>query len=159
MNPCRRTVNLAGGQVVDLDFSLKVTIVETLQPFDVNAAQYMVEVKNVTTERSVGAEKFERYAIDSVEDALSREAGIIMRAGQLYVRGGRSGEVQTQIDGVSMDNPIGGQTLSVSTLAVENIQAVTGGLDAEYGNALSGGHQHHPPRPVAGSGSRVACGS
>ena len=87
-----------------------------------------VEVKNVTTEREIGSEKFERYAIDSVEDALSKEAGIIMRAGQLYVRGGRSGEVQTQIDGVSVDNPIGGQTLSVSTLAVESVQAVTGGL-------------------------------
>lgn len=136
--PMEKTATVQAGQTVELDFSLKVTIVETLQAFNVDAAQYMVEVKNVTTERTVGSEKFERYAIDSVEDALSREAGIIMRAGQLYVRGGRSGEVQTQIDGVSMDNPIGGQTLSVSTLAVENIQAVTGGLDAEYGNALSG---------------------
>jgi len=136
--PIEKTVTLQPGQTVDLDFTLKVTIVETLQAFDVDAARYMVEVKNVTTEREIGSEKFERYAIDTVEDALAREAGIIMRAGQLYVRGGRSGEVQTQIDGVSVDNPIGGQTLSVSTLAVESVEAVTGGLDAEYGNALSG---------------------
>ena len=136
--PAEETITVASGQTVDIDFVLKVTIVETLQAFDVDAAKYMVEVKNVTTEREIGSEKFERFALDSVEDALSREAGIIMRAGQLYVRGGRSGEVQTQIDGVSVDNPIGGQTLSVSTLAVDNIQAVTGGLDAEYGNALSG---------------------
>ncbi len=136
--PAEEVITLQPGQTVDLEFVLKVTIVETLQAFDVDAARYMVEVKNATSTREIGSEKFERYAIDSVEDALSREAGIIMRAGQLYVRGGRSGEVQTQIDGVSVDNPIGGQTLSVSTLAVENIQAVTGGLDAEYGNALSG---------------------
>lgn len=136
--PAEETVTVQPGQTIELDFTLKVTIVETLQAFDVDAARYMVEVKNVTTEREIGSEKFERYAIDSVEDALSREAGIIMRAGQLYVRGGRAGEVQTQIDGVSVDNPIGGQTLSVSTLAVESINAVTGGLDAEYGNALSG---------------------
>jgi len=136
--PKEETVVLQAGQTVDLSFTLKVTIVETLQAFDVDAARYMVEVKNATSTRDIGSEKFERYAIDSVEDALSREAGIIMRAGQLYVRGGRSGEVQTQIDGVSVDNPIGGQTLSVSTLAVESVQAVTGGLDAEYGNALSG---------------------
>jgi outer membrane receptor protein involved in Fe transport len=136
--PAEEVVNLQPGETVDLEFSLKVTIVETLQAYDVDAARYMVEVKNATSTRDVSSETFERYAIDSVEDALSREAGIIMRAGQLYVRGGRSGEVQTQIDGVSVDNPIGGQTLSVSTLAVENIQAVTGGLDAEYGNALSG---------------------
>lgn len=136
--PREEVVQLRSGEVISLDFVLDVTIVETLQAFDVDAARYMVEVKNATSTRDIGSEKFDRYAIDSVEDALSREAGIIMRAGQLYVRGGRSGEVQTQIDGVSVDNPIGGQTLSVSTLAVDNIQAVTGGLDAEYGNALSG---------------------
>ncbi len=136
--PAEETVTLSPGQELKLDFVLKVTIVETLQAFDVDAARYMVEVKNATSTRDIGSEKFERYAIDSVEDALAREAGIIMRAGQLFVRGGRSGEVQTQIDGVSVDNPIGGQTLSVSTLAVESVQAVTGGLDAEYGNALSG---------------------
>ncbi|HOX26742.1 MAG TPA: TonB-dependent receptor [Candidatus Krumholzibacteria bacterium] len=136
--PKEITVNLQPGQTVDLDFTLKVTIVETLQAFDVDAARYMVEVKGATSTRDIGSEKFERFAIDSVDEALAREAGIIMRAGQLYVRGGRSGEVQTQIDGVSVDNPIGGQTLSVSTLAVESVEAVTGGLDAEYGNALSG---------------------
>lgn len=136
--PAEKVVTVQPGQTVDLEFILRVTIVETLQAFDVDAARYMVEVKGATSTREVGSETFERFAIDSVEDALSREAGIIMRAGQLYVRGGRSGEMQTQIDGVSVDNPIGGQTLSVSTLAVDNIQAVTGGLDAEYGNALSG---------------------
>ncbi len=136
--PAEQTVTVRAGETVDIPFVLKVTIVETLQAFDVDAARYMVEVRSAVTAREVGSEKFERYAIDSIDQALQREAGIIMRAGQLYVRGGRSGEVQTQIDGVSVDNPIGGQTLSVSTLAVESVQAVTGGLDAEYGNALSG---------------------
>ena len=136
--PQEQTVVLQSGQAVDLQFTLKVTIVETLQPFDVDAARYMVEVKSAVTTRDIGSEKFERFAIDTIEDALSREAGIIVRAGQMYVRGGRSGEVQTQIDGVSVDNPIGGQSIEVSTLAVESVQAVTGGLDAEYGNALSG---------------------
>lgn len=136
--PAEQTVVLQPGQTVDLPFVLTVTIVETLQAFDIDAARYMVEVRSAVTAREIGSEKFDRYAIDSIDAALSREAGIIMRAGQLYVRGGRSGEVQTQIDGVSVDNPIGGGTLQVSTLAVESVQAVTGGLDAEYGNALSG---------------------
>ncbi len=136
--PAERTVTVAPGETKTLEFRMKVTIVETLGEFEVDAASYMVDVKGMKTSHDIGAEKFEQFAIDSVEDALARQAGIVMRAGQLYVRGGRSGEVQTQIDGVSVDNPIGGGTLSVSTLAVENVQAVTGGLDAEYGNALSG---------------------
>jgi len=136
--PAEQTVTVQAGETKNMTFSMKVTIVETLGEFEVDADAYMVEVKGVKTQHDIGSEKFEQYAIDSVQDALARQAGIIMRAGQLYVRGGRSGEIQTQIDGVSVDNPIGGGTLSVSTLAVENVQAVTGGLDAEYGNAMSG---------------------
>ncbi len=136
--PAEQTVTVAGGDSKDIEFRLKVTIVEQLPDFAVEGASYMVETTSTTTESKISSEKFEQYAIDSVDQALARQAGIVMRAGQLYVRGGRSGEIQNQIDGVSVDNPIGGGSLEVSTLAVENVQAVTGGLDAEYGNALSG---------------------
>jgi outer membrane receptor protein involved in Fe transport len=136
--PEEKTVTVSAGETVKLDFNLKVVIVETLGAFDVEGAAYMVEVKNATTEQKIDAEKFQRYAIDSVEDALAKQAGIVMRAGELYVRGGRSGEVSMRIDDVPVDNPLGGNSLQVSTLAVEAISTVTGGLDAEYGNALSG---------------------
>ncbi len=81
----------------------------------------MVEVKSAVSEKTVTSETFEKYAIDSVEDALSKQAGVVMRAGELFVRGGRSGEVSIQIDGVSVDNPLGHRSLEVSTLAVDNI--------------------------------------
>ena len=89
-------------------------------------------------EHTVSGETFEKYAIDSVEDALSKQAGVVYRAGELYVRGGRSGEVSMQIDGVAVDNPLGTGSMEVSSLAVDNMAMVTGGLDAKYGNALSG---------------------
>lgn len=136
--PAEQTVTVAGGDSKDVEFRLKVTIVEQLPEYAVEGASYMVETTSVTSKSQISSEKFEQYAIDSVDQALARQAGVVMRAGQLYVRGGRSGEVQSQIDGVSVDNPIGGGSLEVSTLAVENVQMVTGGLDAEYGNALSG---------------------
>ena len=136
--PVEQTVTLSAGEIADLTFDLETVIVETLQAFDVEGAEYMVEVKSAVTEHTVSSETFEKYAIDSVEDALSKQAGVVMRAGELFVRGGRSGEVSMQIDGVSVDNPLGTGRLEVSTLAVDNMSMVTGGLDAKYGNALSG---------------------
>jgi len=136
--PEEQTVSLAPGQTVNISFDMKVVIVETLGAFDVEGEKWMVDISSATTERKLGSEKFKRYAIDSVEDAIARQAGIVMRAGELYVRGGRSGEVSMRIDNVAVDDPLGGRSLSVSTLAVEAISTVTGGLDAEYGNALSG---------------------
>ena len=136
--PMEKTITLSAGEIVDLEFALETVIVETLQAFDVEGAEYMVEVKSAVTEQKISSETFEKYAIDSVDDALSKQAGVVMRAGELFVRGGRSGEVSMQIDGVSVDNPIGTGSLEVSSLAVDNMSMVTGGLDAKYGNALSG---------------------
>jgi outer membrane receptor protein involved in Fe transport len=136
--PEEKTVTVQAGKATEVRFDLKVVIVETLAAFEVEGAKYMVEVKSAVTEQKLAADKFQKYAIDSVEDALAKQAGVIMRAGELYVRGGRSGEVSMRIDDVPVDDPLGGRALSVSPLAVEAISTVTGGLDAEYGNALSG---------------------
>lgn len=100
-----QTLVLAEADTVLGDYTMTAEIVETMHAFDVEAAKYMVMVKNVTTEREHAGQKFERFALDSVEDALSREEGIISRSGKLYVRGGRSGEVRTSVDGVSVQRP------------------------------------------------------
>ncbi|MBK7046255.1 MAG: TonB-dependent receptor [bacterium] len=136
--PMEKTVSVTAGSATNVTFDLETVIVETLQAFDVTGEEYMVEIKSAVTEHTVTGETFEKYAIDSVEDALSKQAGVVYRAGELYVRGGRSGEVSMQIDGVSVDNPLGTGSMQVSSLAVDNMAMVTGGLDAKYGNALSG---------------------
>jgi Ca-activated chloride channel family protein len=61
--------------------------------FDVEGAEYMVEVKSEETEHEVNSDTFEKYAIDSVDDAVAKQAGTVTRAGELYERGGRSKEV------------------------------------------------------------------
>lgn len=136
--PMDKTVTVTAGGTANISFELETVIVETLQAFDVTGEEYMVEIKSAVTEHTVSGETFEKYAIDSVEDALSKQAGVVYRAGELYVRGGRSGEVSMQIDGVAVDNPLGTGAMEVSTLAVDNMAMVTGGLDAKHGNALSG---------------------
>jgi len=136
--PMEQTITVSSGQLANLQFDLETVIVEQLQAFDVEGAEYMVEVKSAVTERTVSSETFEKYAIDSVEGAIAKQAGVVLRGGQLYVRGGRSGEVSFKMDGVTVSNPLGGGHLEVSTLAVDNTSMVTGGLDAKYGNALSG---------------------
>ena len=55
------------------------------------------------TKRPISSETFEKFAIESVEDALSKQAGVVSRAGELYVRGGR-GEVDQDM-GVAAEGP------------------------------------------------------
>ncbi len=136
--PMAQTVTVKSGEVVELSFVLETVIVETLQAYDIEGAEYMIDVTSSTNKHTIGTETFEKFAIDSVEEGISKQAGVVLRAGQLYIRGGRSGETSVQIDGVAVDNPLSNGSLEVSTLALESINVVTGGLDAKYGNALSG---------------------
>lgn len=77
------------------------------EPFVVHGEEYMVEIKSAVTEHTVRGETFEKYALDSVEDALSKQAGVVYRAGELYVRGGRSGE-----DLMSIPSPLAWDAVS-----------------------------------------------
>lgn len=132
------TVEVPSGERVEVAFDMEVVIVDTVDAITIEGAKYMVEVKNVTTEQKIGSDRLQKYAIDSVEDAVAKQAGVVMRDGQLYVRGGRSGEVSMRIDDVPVDNVGGGGALSVSSMAVEAVNTVTGGMDAEFGSAMSG---------------------
>jgi outer membrane receptor protein involved in Fe transport len=136
--PEKKTVTVHAGQTTAVRFDLKVVIVATLETIEVHGEKYMVEVESPKSQQVFGGERLRDFAFDSLDEALAKQAGVMLRDGNLYIRGGRSGEVSRRNDDVPMDDPLGGQPLSVSTLAIEAINTVTGGLDAEYGNALSG---------------------
>src|SRR5262249_22921280 len=53
-------------------------------------------------------------------------------------RGGRAGETKLQVDGVEATDPAFGGNPNVAKLSVEDTDLLSGGFDAEYGNALSG---------------------
>jgi outer membrane receptor protein involved in Fe transport len=55
------------------------------------------------------------------------------------IRGGRAGETLTLIDGVPINNFVfGGESFNITREAVEQVDAVRGGFEPQYGNALSG---------------------
>jgi outer membrane receptor protein involved in Fe transport len=136
--PVEQEITVETGKSLELAFNLEVTIVKTFEEFVVEGQAVMVAVKDTEFSQTIKSEDLTDYAIDTVEEAVARQAGVVSRAGELHVRGGRSGEVSFRIDGVAVDDPIGGGNVSVGTFAVANINTVTGGQDPEYGNALSG---------------------
>ena len=93
------TITPEAGNKSKVVISMDPTIVVALEAFDVEGDAYMVDVSNASTEHIIYSETFEKFAISSVEDALSKQAGVVKRAGELHMRGGRSGEVDFQIDG------------------------------------------------------------
>ena len=71
---------------------------ESTAPIELRGKPYRVEVKSALQERTLGDSHLQNYAIDSVEEAVSKQAGVQMRDGDLSVRSGRSGNITMRID-------------------------------------------------------------
>lgn len=136
--PVTEQVTIVAGETKEYTFDLEITVVKQFDIFTVEGSSIMVEVKDTEFSQTIGSEDLTDYAVDTVEEAVARQAGVVSRNGELHVRGGRSGEISFRIDGVAVDDPLGGSALSVGSFSVANVQTVTGGQDPEYGNALSG---------------------
>ncbi len=127
---------VVGEEIKDLEFELKASVALEMGTILVEGEAPAVDVKSSSVEKTKDAEDLKAFAVDNVQEAMALEAGITMKGGQLFVRGGRSGEVSMMIDGVPVNDPLGG-SVAVSNVAVAEAEAVIGGMDAEFGNAQS----------------------
>jgi outer membrane receptor for ferrienterochelin and colicin len=136
----KKGVVVQPGQETRVDFAIKETVVDIgLNEVVVKGRRkQLIQKKKSTTEHRVTAEELTNLPVDELEEAISLKAGVVAQAGQLHFRGGRAGEVQYQVDGVPVRDPLVGGGVSLATLAVEDAEVILGGLDAQYGNAQSG---------------------
>ena len=132
----REGVAVTSEKTVNIDFELKQGVALAEKTFIVEGEAPLVDVNTSETKKSKDQEDLNAFAVDNVQEAMALEAGITMKGGDLYVRGGRSGEVSMMIDGVPVNDPLGG-AVQVSNVAVAEAEAVIGGMDAEFGNAQS----------------------
>jgi hypothetical protein len=133
----KANVNVDAGQIVQVDFALEETIVGKTQEIVVEAQFQQVKVDESKVSHRVSGQELEELPVDDVTEAVALKSGIVKTGDELHVRGGRSGEVQFQIDGVPVDDPLGGGMIEVGLLATDQSEVITGGMDAEYGNAQS----------------------
>ena len=76
----------------------------------------------------------------SANAAIGQTAGVVTQAsGAMNVRGGRSDEMAYFIDNVNVNDPLQGtQGAQINTGAIQEVMVITGGFNAEYGEAMSG---------------------
>ena len=130
-------VRVNANETVTVNFALEETIVGKTQEIIVEATQPQIERKASQTTHKVSGKEMQDLPVDDVVEAVALKSGIVKTGDDLHVRGGRSGEIQFQIDGVPVDDPLGGGAISVGLLATDQSEVITGGMDAEYGNAQS----------------------
>ena len=133
-----QSVQVNAGQVATVTFSVGAQkVVSTQEEFEVRAEK-RIDTKSSATKQSIQAEKLREIPVDNLSEAIATKAGIVAQGGELHFRGGRGGEVKFQFDGVEATDPAFGGSANIATLAVAGADVLSGGFDAEYGNALSG---------------------
>jgi outer membrane receptor for ferrienterochelin and colicin len=96
--------------------------------------------KSATTE-IIGSDYIEDMPLEgrAFQQVLQVLPGVFMDSDQqIHIRGGQSGTVGWNIDGISSQDPRTGGYFNINMSAVEEIEVITGGADAKYGNNMSG---------------------
>uniref|UniRef100_A0A7C3YUX6 TonB-dependent receptor n=1 Tax=candidate division WOR-3 bacterium TaxID=2052148 RepID=A0A7C3YUX6_UNCW3 len=131
-------VRVMADQVTVVNFKLSPTVIEQ-KPVEVIGERPMVVPSAVQTTRISSAEDIARLPITQVTQLIGLSAGVVSRGGFQYIRGGRNDEIVTLVDGIAAVDPFYHIAYHrPPSASVEEVQLITGGFDAEYGEAMSG---------------------
>lgn len=124
----------------NIDFTLADQSIDLGEDIIVTAERPMVRKDQTATTAVVGDDLINALPVTEIGDVLSLQAGVVVGSGgDIHVRGGRSGQIAYQIDGVPVTDAYdGGTVVDVNTSAVQEMQVISGAFNAEYGQALSG---------------------
>ncbi|MDZ7267745.1 MAG: TonB-dependent receptor [candidate division KSB1 bacterium] len=99
------------------------------------AKRPVVDVNLTSSVATVTTENLATLPVQDLNDVVNLQAGVV----DGHFRGGRLGEVQYQINGVSVNNPYdNSSTLRIDRSLLQEVQVISGTFDAEYGQAMSG---------------------
>jgi outer membrane receptor protein involved in Fe transport len=131
----QRGVIVNSGRTTTADFKLKPTTLEQ-EAVVVEATRPDVEREKTSTSEIVRTEDIKQLAgMHDVSDVL----GLASDVADGHFRGGRDGEELYTLHGMGIINPLDNSTGLIPIMsAVEEVEVVTSGFGAQYGNAQSG---------------------
>ncbi len=129
-----KNVQVTADNTTKLDAVLQEEGVTT-QEVVVTAQKPVVDVNLTSTVATVDNQQIKALPVQDLQDIVNLQAGVV----DGHFRGGRDGEVQYQINGVSINNPYdNAQSVKIDRSLIQEVQVITGTFDAEYGQAMSG---------------------
>lgn len=124
-----------------VNFALTETVLEVAEVITVVAERPLVRMDVTSSSKITTAADIMEMPVEEVDDILETQAAVTTDIyGDTHMRGGRKEEVAYMVDGILVKNPYSGQmdNLNINSGAIEEMVAVSGTFNAEYGNAMSG---------------------
>jgi len=136
----QEAISLKEGETLDMIFRLKPTVTQTKE-VTIKADRPLVDIKRASTVRSLDAEELKSMALEpTLDSVVEQQPGVTKDNDQLHIRGGRADETLYIVDGVKTRDLLSGDSKgsAISARSVAEVNIITGGFDAKYGQALSG---------------------
>jgi outer membrane receptor protein involved in Fe transport len=136
----RTGIKIRAGEITTVDFTLEPTTLALGQEITVIGEKPLMELDITSSSRSISADEIQTSVVEDVGDVVGQQLGVVEEDGALHIRGGRSHESLFLVDGVAIRDPLSGAAygLQVSADAIAEVEVITGGFNAEYGQAMSG---------------------
>ena len=133
-------VEVSSSETQIIEVELEESILAFGEEIEVIGMKPLLEVDLTSSEESFSSSDIEQKMVESLDDLVAQQAGVVKTDGEIHIRGGRADESMYIIDGVSVKDPLSGygNTVYVNPSAIKELKVVTGGFNAEYGQAMSG---------------------
>ena len=128
------------GQKTTVNFSMEETVLTIGEEVVVIGSKPLFDVDETASVIRVTSDDIANKTVNSVEDILAEQVGVTKQDNEIHIRGGRIDESLFIVDGMSVKDPLSGYSgnLYVTAEAIQDLEIVTGGYNAEYGQAMSG---------------------
>ncbi|UCD19221.1 MAG: TonB-dependent receptor [candidate division WOR-3 bacterium] len=135
----KKSVNVFTDRTTYIDFTLSPTVIELDAPVVVVAKRPVIEIDMTSKETRITREQFDITPIEKPTEAIALQGGVTTdAAGELHVRGGRSGELAYYIEGIEVSNALLGNAPVLNKNLISEMSLLSGTFNAEYGNIMSG---------------------
>ncbi|MBN1350745.1 TonB-dependent receptor [candidate division KSB1 bacterium] len=137
----QKGLQVSADRTTEVNFNLKEAVLVTGEEVVIVAERPLVE-KDVTSSQNITTTKaIEALPVADIMGAVSLEPGVSVNtaAFEISIRGGGSDEISFQVDGMERSDKLNDKVYTTTNSAtVSEIQVLTGGFNAEYGNIRSG---------------------
>ena len=128
------------GKTTSLDVHLDETVLTLEQDIVIIGEKPLMNVEETQSKKSISRDEIELSIVENINDIVGQQAGVIQSDNAIHIRGGRAYENAFLLDGVSVQDPLSGTGfgLQLSANSIEEVEVITGGFNAEFGQATSG---------------------
>ena len=133
-------VTVTPGKATVLNFDLEETMLSLSEEVVIIGERPLLDIEQTSSSRTVTADDIAVAVIENVRDVVAQQTGVVQADNEIHIRGGRSHENAFLVDGVSVQDPLAGTGfgLQLSAASIEEVEVMTGGFNAEFGQATSG---------------------